>query len=457
VRGDRQVEGIDYDEKYAPVVSWSTVRMMLCLSASTGLATKQVDFSNAFVHAHLKPNENIFVACPRGFETDTDDAKVLKLRRSLYGLVQAPLYWGNHLKSALEEEGMKQSVSDPCMYMGDGMIAVTYVDDVLFFGKNEEAIDAKISAIAARGFKLTVEDDVHTFLGVAVKRHANGDIEMKQPGLIAKVLKTCAMTDCNTKATPCNQVPLGTDPDGAPIIGNFDYASVVGMLMYLSSNTRPDIQYAVHQCARFTHFPKRSHEDAILRICRYLQGSKDKGMRFKPDDKLKIDCYVDADFAGLYNVENHQDPVCVKSRTGYCLTLGSCPLLWVSKLQTEIALSTTEAEYIALSQSMRDLIPMRRLIKEAGEALGFDLSATASLHSTVFEDNNGAISLALSPKISPRTKHIAVKYHHFRTSIGEANGIVIEKIDTDKQKADIFTKGLSAEQHQAIRKLLLGW
>jgi hypothetical protein len=229
------------------------------------------------------------------------------------------------------------------------------------------------------------------------------------------------------------------------------------MLMYLCSNSRPDIQFAVHQCARFTHYPKKSHEDAITRICRYLQGTKDKGLRFKPDGEMKMDCYVDADFAGLYNVENTQDPVCVKSRTGYCLTLGNCPLIWVSRLQTEVALSTTEAEYIALSQSMRDLIPMRRLLQEAGTALSMTFAKPAILHSTVFEDNNGALSLALSPKMTPRTKHIAVKYHHFRTSVGEEKRIIIQRIDSDLQKADIFTKGLPTDTHRAMRKLLMGW
>lgn len=280
---------------------------------------------------------------------------------------------------------------------------------------------------------------------------------MKQSGLIAKVLATCGMKDCHAKATPSNQVPLGSDVNGDPVTGKFDYASAVGMLMYLSSNSRPDIQYAVHQCARFTHFPRKSHEDAICRICRYLQGTRNKGLRFKPEEDLKLDCYVDADFAGLYGVEDSQDPVCVKSRTGYCLTLGGCPLIWVSKLQTEVALSTTEAEYIALSQSMRDLIPMRRLLREAGKGLGLDLSKPAVLHSTVFEDNNGALSLALSPKMTPRTKHIAVKYHHFRESVGPGKGIDIVKIDTNLQKADIFTKGLAADKHQSIRKLLMGW
>ena len=459
MRGDRQIEGVDYDEKYSPVVSWSTVRLMLCLSISKDLKSRQVDFSNAFVQAELDADEHIYVDVPKGFDygKDADEGMVLKLRRSLYGLVQAPLYWGNHLKDALEKEGLKQSVSDQCMFIGDDMILLTYVDDVLFFGKSSSKIEAKIKAIQARGFKLTVEDDVYAFLGVEVHKLPTGEIELKQSGLISKVLALCGMKDCNTKATPCNQVPLGTDAHGEPVTGKFEYASAVGMLMYLCSNTRQDIQYAVHQCARFTHFPKKTHEDAILRICRYLQGTKNNGLRFKPDEELKLDCYVDADFAGLYNVEDVQDPVCVKSRTGYCLTLGSCPLIWVSKLQTEVALSTTEAEYIALSQAMRDLLPMRRLLQETGDALGLAFAKPAILHSTVFEDNNGALSLAQSPKITPRTKHIAVKYHHFRTSVGVDKGILIEKIDTDVQKADIFTKGLATDKHQALRKLLMGW
>ena len=288
-------------------------------------------------------------------------------------------------------------------------------------------------------------------------RKDSGEVELRQRGLIDKILSTCGMKDCNTKSTPCNQVPLGTNPDGDPITGKFEYASAVGMLMYLSSNSRPDIQYAVHQCARFTHFPKKTHEDAILRICRYLQGTKNKGLIFNPTEDLTLDCYVDADFAGLYGVEDDQDPVCVKSRTGYCLTLGGCPLIWVSKLQTEIALSTTEAEYIALSQSLRDVIPMRRLLQAASEGLDLAVKPTAKLYSTVFEDNNGALAIAQSPRMSPRTKHIAIKYHHFRNSIGEDKGIILEKIDTTKQKADILTKGLPSDTHVSIRKLMMGW
>ena len=227
--------------------------------------------------------------------------------------------------------------------------------------------------------------------------------------------------------------------------------------MYLSLNSHPDIQYAVHQCACFTHFPKKSHEDAIIRICHYLQGTKDKGMRFMPEKSLKLDCYMDADFAGLYGVEDKQDPVCVKSCTRYVLTLGTCPLIWVSKLQTGVALSMMEVEYIVLLQSMWDLLLMHRILQEEGSALKLDFAKPTIVHSTIFEDNNGALSLATAPKISPRTKHIAIKYHHFRNSIGESKGILIEKIDTHVQKADIFTKGLLADKHKSIWQLLMGW
>lgn len=169
-----------------------------------------------------------------------------------------------------------------------------------------------------------------------------------------------------------------------------------------------------------------------------------------------MNCYVDADFAGLWNHEHHGDPVCVKSRTGYVMMLNDCPVHWVSKLQTEISLSTTEAEYIALSQAMRELLPMREFLSQVQQKMKLESSEPIKIWSTVFEDNNGALSLAKSPKITPRTKHIAVKYHFFKSHLNDTN-FVLQKIDTDVQVADIFTKGLVGEKFQILRKLLAGW
>jgi hypothetical protein len=235
------------------------------------------------------------------------------------------------------------------------------------------------------------------------------------------------------------------------------------MLLYLSSNSRPDIQFAVHQCARFTHAPKASHAEAVKRIARYLVETKDKGLIFTPTPHIKLDCYVDADFAGLWGYEDDQDPVCVKSRTGFVFTIADCPISWTSKLQTEIALSTLGAEYIALSQAMRELIPLRRLFREIGDKMSLELT-NGLLRSTVFEDNNGVLALATAPKLTPRTKHIAVKYHFFKSHIAGANGadddgtgIYIKKIESENQKADIFTKGLPLEDFERIRGFIMGW
>jgi len=138
---------------------------------------------------------------------------------------------------------------------------------------------------------------------------------------------------------------------------------------------------------------------ALLCLCQYLNGTKTKGIIFTPGPTFNSDCYIDANFAGLWCVEHEQDPVCVKSHTGYCLTLGTCPVLWVSHLQTEIALSTTKAECIVLSQAMHDHCPMQALLQELGTAMLFNFSHPTLLHSTVSEDNNGALQLSCSPKL----------------------------------------------------------
>jgi hypothetical protein len=187
---------------------------------------------------------------------------------------------------------------------------------------------------------LTVEDDVYAFLGNELRTNkATSMVTLTQSGLTEKVLRTTGMQDNNRKHTPAATIPLETDADGARFCEEWDYASVVGMFLYLSSNSRPDIQFTVHQCARFTHNPRKSHGEVVLRICQYLVGTQDQGLTFDPNSDLQLDCYVDADLSGLWNHEddpdlsglwNHeddQDPACVKSRTGYVMTLEDVPCI----------------------------------------------------------------------------------------------------------------------------------
>jgi len=184
------------------------------------------------------------------------------------------------------------------------------------------------------------------------------------------------------------------------------------MLLYLSSNTRPDISFAVSQCARFDHCPRLCHEIAVKQIARYLKGSRTQGPILKPDSNLSLAMYADAHFAGLWTAEDHDDPICIRSRTGCVITLGGVPITWTSKLQTEIATSTMHAEYIALSMSLRELLPISRLLNEICERTNIKRDDDTKI-CQVFEDNEAAMKLAKSqlPKITPQSKHFAVKYH----------------------------------------------
>jgi hypothetical protein len=188
-------------------------------------------------------------------------------------------------------------------------------------------------------------------------------------------------------------------------------------------------------------------------------------MRIDPKTELKLDLWVDADFAGLWNSEDANDSTCVKSRTGYVCTLGDVPIVWASKLQTEIALSTTEAEYIAASTAMRALLPLRRLVQEVIEPFGIERSKITNV-SMVWEDNNAVLTMCSNeyPSMTPRSKHIAVKMHWFldhlvseEEAVAKGDGIVMKRVSTDQQKADIFTKGLKPIEFVKKRKFIMGW
>ena len=305
-------------------------------------------------------------------------------------------------------------------------------------------------------FILTVEEDISSFLGIQIDILPDQAMHLTQRGLTQRILNLCHMHDCNTKDTPASTTALGSDLNGAPFTHDFHYASAVGMLMYLASNSRPDIAFAVHQCARFTHSPRASHGEAIKRICRYLQRTLENGLILRPKSKLRLDVHVDSDFAGLWKREDDQNPVCVKSRTGFVISLADCPILWQSKLQGQVALSTMEAEYIALSTSLRSLLPLKELVREVASSLMSDPSFITTTYSSVFEDNNGALTLATVPRMTPRSKHIAVPYHFFREHV--ANGsLQILKIASENNKGDIFTKGLDRNKFHTLRFLLMGW
>ena len=308
-------------------------------------------------------------------------------------------------------------------------------------------------------FLLNEEEDYAGFLGIDISKSKDNPkiIKLLQTGLIDRIVNIVLRDKELVSNEPAKSISLGKDEHGDPRKFTWNYGSVIGMLLYLSSNSRPDIAFAVNQAARFTHCACHSHETAIIRIAKYLKKTRDNGLHINPHNEFNLELHADANFAGLWNIENPDDAICAKSGTGYILTLGGIPVTWSSKLQTEIATSTMHAEYITLSTGMRELLPVNNTLCHICKTFQLKRTKEAKIVKA-WEDNEGALKLASSPlvKVTPHSKHFAIKYHWFREKLTEAN-VVIKRVDTKFQRADIFTKGLVGNEFSSKRKLLMGW
>ncbi len=335
---------------------------------------------------------------------------------------------------------------------------LVYVDDTIILGPDEKEMKENIKLLKGK-FKLGEEGDLCDYLGIKITRKSDGNIALTQPQLITSILQDLNLQASSAKGrtTPAlSSVLLNEDHEGAPFDESFHYRSIIGKLNYLEKSTRPELAYAVHQCARFCTEPKRSHAEAVKRIGRYLLANKERGIVLQPQQET-FDCWVDASHAGKWSKMNAaSDPTTAKSRTGYVIMFAGCPLIWASKLQTEIALSSTEAEYIALSTATREIIPLMDFLKEAiGKGIPVDVH-DAAIHCKIFEDNSGAIEMAKVPKMRPRTKHLNIKYHFFRQHV-QSGLLSVHAVKTEDQIADIFTKPLNEQVFQTQRRSIIGW
>ena len=463
IRGDLQ-EG-EFDT-YAPVVQFSSVRLFLAWSVMFGWTTCCIDFSNAFIQATL--SDPTFIHLPRGFESAQPRKTCLRLKKSIYGLSVAPRLWFQHLWQSLKKTGLKQSKHDACLLLRKDLIVIAYVDDLGLQAPSMKIIDELVKFLEDEGFELTREGSFTEYLGISYSKGTDGTIVMTQEGLIDKIIEATDMNGCNPNRTPTTKEPLGSDSDGAPMEESWNYRSVVGMLLYLSTNTRPDIAYAVSQVARFSHHPKKTHASAVKMLIRYLAGTKSKGVIYQRPKELTLDCYVDSDFAGLYGTEPSSEPISVKSRTGYIISLGGCYILCKSQLQSTISLSTSEAEYGALSQAMRIILPLRETVLEMLSTVnGMDCSghqtfgprnALLNLPTRIYEDNAAALSLAINQKVTSRTKHWNVKFHFFWEHVNDkGKHISCLKVQSRNQRADYLTKGLTRDLFEHCRCQNQGW
>ena len=435
-QGYTQKYGTDYNETFCPVVRLESLRALIALSVQFGLQLHQVDVTTAFLNGELE--EEVYMQQPKGFIRKGEEHLVCKLKKSIYGLKQSPRCWNTALDEQLKEMGFVQSTSDPCIYAdegGDSFFIGVYVDDIVLAGSNLERI-RNVKEILSQKFDIKDMGKLHYFLGIEVlQKQKTGDIWIGQSNYTENLLKKCNMQDSKPVSTPADaSQKLVNAADGEECVKQQQYQSIVGSLLYLSVSSRPDITYSVSTLAKFSSQPNKQHWTALKRVLRYLKGTVHYGITYTRKSSKECVGYSDADWAG--DLDDR------KSTSGYLFQVSGGAVTWRSKKQSCVALSTAEAEYMALSSAAQEAVWLRQLMAELGQP-----PETAT---TIFEDNQSPIAMTKNPQFHGRAKHIAIKYHFIREQV--SNGMIeLKYCPTNQMLADMFTKALSREQFSKLR------
>jgi len=437
-KGYSQKYKIDYDETFSPVVRFSSIRTLLAYAVQRGMIIHQMDVVTAFLNGEL--NEEIYMQQPPGYIQSGKERLVCKLKKSLYGLKQSPRCWNATFREYLNSVGFKESSADPCVFIRKGKylsIIAVYVDDLILITETPDEMYNIKSALASR-FKMKDMGQLHYCLGVNIVVEGS-KIKLSQKQYIQMLLMKYRMIDANPVSTPIDQnVKLVKDDGHSKPVNSVHYQSMVGSLLYAAMATRPDIAHAVSVVSKFSASPTTAHMTAVKRILVYLKGTLNLSLQYSAGDiQSKLTGYSDADFA---NDETRH------STTGNVFIMSNGAISWLSKKQTTVALSTTEAEYVALSSAAQEAVCLRSLLN--------DLHVDISKPTLIYEDNQSAIAVAMSQNtVQKRRKHIDVRHHFIQEAIQNGT-ICVQYCPTDYMVADILTKPLTRGQFETLRTKL---
>jgi ribonuclease HI len=429
-QGYKQVEGLDYNEVFAPVSKYTTIRTMMALVAAEDMEMELLDIKTAFLNGTLQ--EEVYLKHPPGYPQGPPGT-VLRLKKTLYGLKQAPRAWHQRLDAELHNIGFTPSAADPGLYIStkdnNRAYLMVYVDDILIASSSKSLINTvktKLSSI----FDARDMGAATAYLGMKIERdRGSRKIKLTQTLMTQELVAKYNMDDCKTKATPLSPSIKLSAEDGDPLdTDKFPYSQLVGSLMYIAVCTRPDISYAVGALARYMAKPTTVHWQAAKGVLRYLAGTADFGITFGSTTDGLIG-YCDADYAG--------DTDTRRSTTGYVFLMAGGAVSWSSKRQQTIAASTTEAEYMAAAAAVKEALWLRNLLAD------FNIQITPV---TLFADNQSAIKLLRNPISSLRSKHIDVIHHFARERVMKGD-VMFSYIRTDDMLADMMTKALAGPKH----------
>ena len=442
-QGYNQQFGVDYNEVFAPVVSYESVRCLLSLAATYDLEVHHLDIKTAFLHGDLE--ETIYMRQPPGFEKPGSNNMVCKLKRSIYGLKQSPRQWNKVLDGYLREHGFQPSLCEPCVYIrmsGEDTkptIISAFVDDLLIFAPTTTET-AQVKQLLASRFDVKDLGELKYFLGVEVVRdRKNRKIYLRQSRYIQDLLKRYRMEESNptgTPTTPGEYLPMACElpvlsPAEEDEVQQIPYRNAVGALLHLMVATRPDIAYAVQAVSQHMTNYRDVHWKAVKRILRYLKGTSSYGLCLGGSKPHNLKFFADADWAN--------DTFSRKSITGYFMTLGTGAFAWKCQKQEIVSSSTTEAECISLWKGSKHAEHITFFLKEIGYEQPEPVEA--------FQDNKSTITICEMPR--PKSKFVDVKHCVIRDKI-KRNVLKITYCPSKEMTADILTKGLPLPQFRAL-------
>lgn len=441
-QGFSQKYGVDYDQVFAPVVRQTTFRLLLSKASKENLCVRHLDAKTAFLNGKLK--ETIFMKQPPGYVDEKKPHFVCHLKKSLYGLKQAARSWNEEINRILLDIDFQQSMADACLYTkhdNDGWVyLLIYVDDIIIAAKSKEVIDQIKTSIQKQ---IDIQDlgYINHYLGMEVTKDTDGIYYLCQSTYINQVVREFGLGD--SKVSP---IPIGVSygkaihsNDNGLLLSNAKYQQLTGCLLYISVNTRPDIAAAVAILAQKTSKPHQDDWNELKRVLRYLKGTANYKLALASKSNNDI-----SDLFGYADANWAEDRLDRKSNSGYVFMFNGGVVSWMCRKQGCVALSSTEAEFIALSEACQEAIWLRKVLT--------DLNFKIDSPTLIFEDNQSCLKLIVGEKLSKRTKHVDTKKHFVRDHV-DGGDIRCEYCSTDDMIADLFTKPLAEARFKKLREM----
>jgi hypothetical protein len=431
-KGYLQKKFIDYNETFSACSQMRTFRLILALSISMGLKVRHWDVSCAFTNGILE--EVIYLESPSGYPIP--EGKILLLKKSIYGLKQASRVWGFALRDALLSLGFVQCKSDTCLYHATTCICFisVHVDDFVV-ATADDVFYAQIFARLSKIFQLKDLGIIEQYIGISVLFTGRESVHLDQSAYIERMAARFGVSDCKKASLP--MVPgtkLSTanapaTPEEVSTMSTTPYRAIVGSLLYAARGCRPDISFSVSCLSRFNQNPGSPHWLAAKRVLCYLLHSARKGVSYVRMPEIKIEMYSDSDWGA--------DEDTRRSVSAYVCRVSGGPVSWLSRSQKTAALSSCEAEFLALSDALKEVLWLRQALLE------LDVKFTSPIEIKI--DNQAAINLSKNAVNHQRTKHIDIRYFRIREEVEEGR-VSVAYVPTNENISDLLTKAVTAQQ-----------